>query len=371
MKRREFLTGLLAIGALGSLPVGAREQKSPRRLVAIHLFGGNDGLNTIVPAGDRLYRKARPGLALNSSQLLPLQSGLGMHEALKPLHGLWEKKQLAIVQGVGYEHPNRSHFQSADIWHGAGAHTPDGWLGRLAAREHWDVVQVDQQTLSRALWMPPQSAGVPVCVHPGQDVQDPLPADLANTLHDLYGKSSLAPTYRKWRQVQEKLHACPGETFRGTELRQSLKAILELWSLGRIFHASVGGFDTHGDQRNRQARVLGEVALALGEFYTELERRGWARDTTILIYSEFGRRVEENASGGTDHGGAGPVLLLGGRVKGGLYGEHPSLADLADGGDLRHGFDFRQVYASILEGWLETDSRAVLGGQYGTIPCWA
>lgn len=371
MKRREFLTGLLALGALSALPAGARQVQRTRRLVAIHLFGGNDGLNTVVPASDPHYRRLRPTLALTPSELLPLRSGLGLHPALQPLFPLWERGHLAVIQGVGYPNPNRSHFLSSDIWHGAGRSRPDGWLGRLAAQQRWEVLQVDQQALSRALWTPPGSPTLPLAVQPGQNLDSPLPPRLQATLDRLYRQSCLAGTYRQWSEVQRRLPTCPGERWQGAELRQSLGVMLELWPMARLFHTSIGGWDTHGDQRPRQAQSLSELASALADFYAELQARGWDQDTTIFVYSEFGRRAEENASAGTDHGGAGPVLLIGGGVKGGLYGEHPSLSDLAEGGDLKHGTDFREVYASLVEGWLEADSRSVLGGSFGTVACWA
>ena len=365
MKRREFLQGLLALGAFSALPTPAlAERRAPRRLVMIHLFGGNDGLNTVLPWTDPAYRRARPTLA--QSGVLPLQSGLGLHEALRPLLPLYQRGKMAIVQGVGYPEPNRSHFISADIWQSAGMSTDDGWLGRLAASRGWNSVQVDDRSLCRALWQPSGSGRVPLCLRSDQPAVAPRPEWMESVLDGLYHSCEqrhLAANYKN-------LKNCQGQHWEGPPLQASLRAMLDLWPQGRLFHTSLGGFDNHSDQLNKQAKALGELATALAGFYQELQRRGWEKDTLICVYSEFGRRVEENASGGTDHGGAAPCFLLGGGVKGGLYGEHPSLTRLVDG-DLAMQYDFRQLYASILEDWLDADARQVLGREFGKISCWA
>lgn len=363
MKRREFLQGLLALGTFSVLP-NLAAAAPPRRLVMIHLFGGNDGLNTVIPWTDPAYRRARPTLA--QSRVLPLSGGLGLHPALQPLLPLWQRGKLAVVQGVGYPEPNRSHFVSADLWQSAGLSSQDGWLGRLAAARGWDSVQVDDRSLCRALWQPLDSSRVPLCVRTDQPAPQARPAWMQSALDGLYagcGQRHLANNYAHLKE-------CQGQHWQGAPLQASLRAMLDLWPHGRLFHTSLGGFDNHSDQLNKQAKVLAELATGLAEFYAELQRREWERDTLICVYSEFGRRVEENASGGTDHGGAAPCFLLGGGVKGGLYGEHPSLTRLVDG-DLAMQFDFRQLYASILEDWLGADARQVLGREFGKISCWA
>ena len=353
--RRDFLKGCLALGALSVLPVSAG-QRSARKLVLIHLFGGNDGLNTVVPVGDGLYRKLRPQLALAAGQVLTLQKGLGLHPALADLHTLWGRGKLAILQGVGYADPNRSHFISTDIWQSAGSSREQGWLGKLAQQQNWGAVQVDDTALVRALWSEQNT----LCYRPESER-----LSLPSELDALYSQSPLRQVYAGMKELPR----CPGQAWKGAPLRQKLGGVLDLWERGRVFHTSLGGFDTHGDQLNRQHQALHELGSGLSDFYAELLRRGWEKDCCIAIYSEFGRRVEANASGGTDHGGAGPVFLLGGGVAGGLYGEHPSLSQLQDG-DLRHATDFRQVYASLLEGWLEVDSAAVLGSKFEKLGCW-
>lgn len=363
MKRREFLRGLVALGAFSVLPTPAVAAR-PRRLVMIHLFGGNDGLNTVVPWTDPAYRRARP--TLSQARVLPLSSGLGLHPALQPLLPLWQRGKLAVVQGVGYPEPNRSHFVSTDLWQSAGLSSQDGWLGRLAAARGWDSVQVDDRSLCRALWQPSVSSRVPLCLRTDQPAPQARPAWMQSALDGLYAGCSQTHLASNYAHLKD----CQGQHWQGAPLQASLRAMLDLWPRGRLFHTSLGGFDNHSDQLNKQAKALGELATGLAEFYSELQRRGWDRDTLICVYSEFGRRVEENASGGTDHGGAAPCFLLGGGVKGGFYGEHPSLTRLVDG-DLAMQFDFRQLYASILEDWLGADARQVLGREFGKISCWA
>jgi len=363
MNRRSFLQGLLAMGAFSMLPAPGRAS-GVRRLVMIHLFGGNDGLNTVIPVSDPAYRRARPGLA--QSRVLPLQSGLGLHPALQPLLPLWQRGKMAVIQGVGYPEPNRSHFLSSDMWQSAGLSSQDGWLGRLAAARGWDSVQVDDRSLCRALWQPCDSVRVPLCLRTDQAAPPPRPAWMEEALESLYRECPERTLAANFAHLKD----CRGQHWQGPPLQASLSAMLDLWPQGRLFHTSLGGFDNHSDQLNKHARALNELASGLAEFYGQLQRRGWEKDTLICVYSEFGRRVEENASGGTDHGGAAPCFLLGGGVKGGLYGEHPSLTQLVDG-DLALHYDFRQVYASILEDWLATDSREVLGREFGKISCWA
>ncbi len=363
MKRRDFLQGLLALGAFSALPAWSA-QKAPRRLVMIHLFGGNDGLNTVIPWTAPAYKRARPTLA--QSSVLQIKSGLGLHSALQPLLPLYQRGKMAIVQGVGYPEPNRSHFISADIWQSAGTSDQDGWLGRLAATKGWDSVQVDDRSLCRALWPPQGSSREPLCLRSDQPALASRPAWMETALNGLYQGCEQRHLANNYKQLK----ACEGQHWQGRPLQASLNAMLDLWPQGRLFHTSLGGFDNHSDQLNKQAKALGDLAAALAWFYAELQRRGWEKDTLLCVYSEFGRRVEENGSGGTDHGGAAPCFLLGGGVKGGLYGEHPSLTRLVDG-DLAMEYDFRQIYASILEDWLGADARQVLGREYGKISCWA
>ncbi|GMU55415.1 MAG: hypothetical protein AMXMBFR33_45610 [Candidatus Xenobia bacterium] len=362
MKRRDFLKATLAMAGvmmLPEIPLAA----TPRKLVLVHLFGGNDGLNTVI-SDNALYRKLRPRLALKSDQVLPLKSGLGLHRALEPLMPHWQAGQLALVNGVGYPEPNRSHFTSSDIWHTAVVRGTAryGWLGRFLDNSGAGSVNVGP-TLTRALYA--QSAQ-PLCLKtPDQFRLEANQAELSAMYRDFGGH--LGSTFASLEKAVDHCHSCPGESVATGDFGKSLDVILRLLPQGQVFCTALSGFDTHSNQSKRHAEVLSELAGGLAAFMAALKRRGQDRDVLVAVYSEFGRRVEENASGGTDHGTAGPLFVLGPGVKGGLYGEVPSLSNLKEG-DLVHTVDFRAVYSTLLSRWLQADASAVLGGHFPALP---
>lgn len=343
LTRRGFLAGVAASAVLllGDLPAHAAPG---RKLVMVHLFGGNDGLNTLVPRGSARYRRARPSLALAEDALLPLGHGMAAHPALGPLLPHWERGRVAAVQGVGYPDSSLSHFHSTEVWHTAGRDR--GWLGATGL----EGVGVDPE--------PTLVLGEALRVRDPQEFRLDLPEPERALLRGLYARHDrLGPTWARMEEGMRRLgRPCPGEAMPPGDAGQALSAVLRLLDTARVFHVTLGGFDTHSGQADRHARALGEAAAALAAFARA------APDTLVVVYSEFGRRVEENASGGTDHGAAGPVLLLG-PVRPGLHGEHPSLADLEDG-NLRHAVDFRQVYATVLRDWLGLDPNPLLGGSF-------
>lgn len=366
MNRRQFLlasAGLAGWALMG--PSFASTGMPDRMLVLVHLFGGNDALNTVVPLGSRRYRTARPRLALDASQVVGARGGLGLHGALSPLLDLWESGRLAVINGVGYPHSNQSHFISSDIWHTARASATrdDGWLGRYLDLAGASAVNVDD-TLARALW---SSRTQPLCVRsPQAFVLEEKDADLVELMESMYRSSHhehLSATFREMRRATRRLAGCPGEARRSNDFKDSLAAVLALMPEATVYHTTLSGFDTHSNQSDKHHEMLGKLATGLADFWKELERHGWAERTTVVVYSEFGRRVEENGSGGTDHGAAGVSLVLGPSLRGGFHGDYPDLEDLDDG-NLRHTVDFRQLYAGILEGWLRVDSRQVLKGSY-------
>lgn len=361
-------------------------------LVVVQLSGGNDGLNTIVPRDRDEYRKARPTLAQADGTVLKLNDELGLHPSLGGLAKLWESQALTIVQGVGYPNPNRSHFESFDIWHTAQRDTnlrTTGWLGRWSDS-------------SRA----GQSADPPA-IHVGGE---PQPLALAShdaaassfrSLDDLRLKFARAASERD--QVAERLAtAAPptddfarflrattvsalstsrrveavvgatstGASYPGGELARRLQIVARLIEAGlstRVYYVCQDGYDTHSKQGAAHASLLTDLGGALQAFHADLTQRGQDKRVTVMVFSEFGRRVRENASQGTDHGAAAPLLLVGGRVRPGVVGEHPSLTDLDDG-DLKHRYDFRQVYATLLDEWLGCDASRVLGKAYDKLP---
>ena len=397
MKRRSFgrrSLGLSAGLAIGSVQPGGwlqalagqlHEQEemasdSERVLVVIQLSGGNDGLNTVIPYGDENYAKARPKLAIPSSQLIKLNDLLGFHPSLKSLETSWSANRFSIVQGVGYAKPNRSHFESMDIWHTCHEkkdRTQSGWIGRWVSGES-DSESRDSAAIHLGSEPLPLS-----CQHRGVQIpslasleqmrlksklqQGPAESmDQAGSLLDFVSTSTQAAL-----QVSERLEnilAKPDTSgdFPKTLLGEKLRAVSRLILAGvktRVYYVTLDGFDTHANQPDIHAALLRQWSEALSAFLSRLEQSGHQDRVLVMTFSEFGRRVAENASQGTDHGAAAPLFLAGPRLTKLVKGLHPELEDLDDG-DLRFGIDFRAVYAAVLDGWLQADSRKSLEGDY-------
>jgi uncharacterized protein (DUF1501 family) len=364
-----------------------------RVLVLVELAGGNDGINTVVPFADPGYARARRRLRLPARDLVRLTDQVGLHPALAPLAPSWEAGRLAIVQGVGYPNPTRSHFESQAIWQTARRdfirERGVGWFGRVQDQSPGHTGQgvfvgtgpvplalrglrhscVSVERLEECRLAPELPARGPAALLPaGPNAGDDLLAFTRRTALDAYGSTELP---RRSRRKS-------GETsYPPTPLAGRLRTVAAM--IRGELRASVyyviqdgGGdgasnYDTHYGQLPRHAGLLGELAAAWRAFLADLEGAGLGDRVVLLAYSEFGRRVAENASGGTDHGTAGPVLLAGRPVRGGLVGATPSLLDLEEG-DLRTTLDFRRVYASVLEDWLALPSREVLAGRYERLP---
>jgi uncharacterized protein (DUF1501 family) len=403
--RREFLRGgLILITASVAAPAflvktaahaeaPSANPRSPTRntLVVVQLSGGNDGLNTVVPYRDRLYRELRPQLAVPEAEVLLLDDALALHPALGPLKDRFDAGQLAVVLGVGYPNPDRSHFRAMDIWQTAvpEAYERTGWLGRYLAgctcgRDEAPAALSVTQTLPRALWT--ESVFVPslTSLNGYRFQSDPrYPADREARLRALRALDATTEALRPyaeflgWQSLNALASAdalqqvaalwqTPVEYPANNPLATALKTVGQL--LGgeygvRVAYVQLGGFDTHANQQATHRRLLEQLGAALDAFQRDLEAMGKADQVVTMTFSEFGRRVRENGSGGTDHGTAEPLFVLGTRVRGGLYGQQPSLADL-DGGDLRFHVDFRAVYATVLERWLGADAAGVLGRRY-------
>jgi uncharacterized protein (DUF1501 family) len=367
MKRRDFLA-LAGVGSACLLaPSWLRAAVKPawnRVLVLVELQGGNDGLNTVIPYRDPRYYALRPRLAIARDSALALTEQLGVNPALEALMPAWRAHELAVVLGVGYPQPNRSHFRSIEIWETASdadETLQQGWLAQLFARTP-----------------PPQDFAAHGVVLGGS--AGPLAGDAAHiALHDTERFVQQAQCLRQApvttrNAALDHLLRVQQETQRAaTTLEQRLAAAPALDAafaqnpLGRQFATAArliaarvpvatikithGGFDTHINQRGAHDRLLGELAAGLGAFRNTLIKHNRWSDVLVLTYSEFGRRAAENGSGGTDHGTAAPQFAIGGRVRGGLYGEQPSLTQLADG-DLVHNVDFRQLYATAARRFL-------------------
>ncbi len=376
----------LALAALGrgAFPaLGA--PTNDRVFVVVQMSGGNDGLSTVVPFGEETLYRVRRTTAVAAKEVIRLGDGIGLHPGLSGLRPAWDAGRLAVVLGAGYPNPNRSHFESMDIWQTAsprGRQVPTGWLGRaLDAGAAGD-------------------AGAEASIHVGERV----PYALESVSHDAiairyaeayrwFGRSreqqafealnaarrgdddpawlhreaaeALASSARVRRTVSKYRPKSEYPT-RGSLGRDlSLAAALIVGGIrARVISVETGGFDTHTQQQTRHDTLMHDLGDALGAFLADLEAQGVADRVVVMAFSEFGRRVAENASGGTDHGTAAPLFLVGRPLKGGLYGTQPSLDHLDHNGDLVFTTDFRRVYATILDRWLGVDAKRVLDGAY-------
>jgi uncharacterized protein (DUF1501 family) len=373
-------------------------------LVVLQLAGGNDGLNTLIPYEDDAYYRARPTLGIPKGQVLPLGDRIGLHPALAPLADLYHEGTLAVLQGVGYPNPNRSHFRSTEIWQTASDANrvlSKGWIGRYfdnccSGEDPTVGVSLAQQLPQAFNAQQPVGMAIERPDHLGlpkvSDAYERAAFEQLNGLdreHDasnagdsvasLNGplRSNLSPLDYLQRvaldaQVgADRIGAILKRTkdeasYPNTQLGRSLSSIARLIAGGlttRVYYLSHGGFDTHNAQAGAHQRLLGELANATAAFCHDLRSKGLLQRVTLMTFSEFGRRVAENASKGTDHGTAAPLFVMGGAVRPGLYGRQPSLEQL-DAGDLIFNVDFRSVYATILERWMQAPARKVLGREF-------
>lgn len=391
LNRRTFLQNASLVSLAPLLPTflprslsGAESQANDRILVVIQLSGGNDGLNTVIPFKDDAYAKARPTLRIAERDAVKLTDSLGLHPAMKPAAELFESGRLAIVQGVSYPNPNRSHFESMSIWHHArtdfAQHDRIGWLGRagdlqLRVTGTPDSFFLGNEELPVAIRGRRAQC---VSMDSAQDLKLISPIEPARVAAadsaDLsaFIQQSLDDSYLAAKQFQENTPAS-GATAAGypnSRLSRHLQLVSKMIKLGgktRVYYTSQSGYDTHSTQADTHRNLLREFSTALRAFLEDLKQAGLDDRVVVLAFSEFGRRVEENGSAGTDHGAAGPMFLAGSKVQRSILGEHPSLTDLDDG-DLKLRYDFRQVYATLLDRWLAVDAKAVLGGEFGTLP---
>lgn len=390
MRRREFLrsTGLVTTSLL--IPrflqaMGASPMLNGRKLVIVQLTGGNDGLNTLVPYRDDAYYRARPELAIPRELALPLTDDLGANPGMVELRALYDAGQVAIIQGVGYPRPDRSHFRSMDIWHtasGSERFLDTGWLGRYMdvrkAAPH-EVVEFGD-TLSLAN----KGEGVKAIAMSDpqrfyQATREPYFARLAAQQHTQqhqqlgYLYRTMTETYRSAGYIQEHLRPRGTTlTFPKGELAKQLRHVSAFIQSGMetsVYYTSIDGFDTHVNQQGKHQKTLAEVSAAIGAFMADIKAAGRGNEVLLMVFSEFGRRVKENASNGTDHGTAGPIILISEALKKpGVFNSMPSLSTLDDNGDLIFTTDFRRVYATALQHWLNVDPATVLGPGFAPLP---
>ncbi len=403
MNRRNFLlataSGLAIVAnpehvfarALAQAPLPGLPGSQDRCLVIVNLAGGNDGLNCVVPHGDEQYYRLRPALAIARNDVLAIDANAGLNPGMRSLKALYDRGMVAIVQGVGYPNPDHSHFRSTEIWQTAAPeryeHT--GWLGR-----YFDEAALPSENLFKGVAVSQVLPELLVSNHTD------IPAVPALAQYMLVADRNAVASKAFWAEARDRrlpfespylahVMEIEGNAQRSSEELPRLvagyttKASYPATPLGRslalaaqivgsklgtkAIYVEHGSFDTHVSQVAIQNRLLAQFSDAVGAFYEDLAAHGNERRVLTLTFSEFGRRIEENGSRGTDHGEASPLFLIGGGVKGGLYGTLPDLGS-TNMGNLRYTVDFRSVYATVLERWLGRPSTTVLGGAFQKLP---
>lgn len=423
--RRTFLNrGLMLVGAATTVPAflersalaiapeaGGRTRSrsgvpDERILVVVQMAGGNDGLNTVIPVRNDLYYKNRPTLGIERAKALKLTDDIALNPALEGFKKLYDDGMLTVVQGVGYPNPNRSHFKSTDIW---ATGSPDGrlhtgWLGRYfdAQCKGQDPPQPETgvaltseapltllgQKFSPVAFQRPDSltwnggkmeapkrgkpSGPNMQQSAFEHLNEPKKNEHAAISELEYLQRTALDARLSAADIQKAANGRPAANYPNSPLAGSLKTVARMITANmptRIYYVSQGGYDTHTGQMNRQPQLLKQIGDALKAFTEDLKESRQLDRVMVMTFSEFGRRVEENASGGTDHGTAAPMFIIGNHAKAGLAGAYPSLEkEKLDHGDLMFTTDFRTVYASLLKDWMGANAGQILGGQFAPLP---
>ena len=387
--------------------------KDGKILVVVQLSGGNDGLNTVIPHGDDAYHRARPVIGKAPNDVLKIDNYLGLHPNLSPLKNLFDNGQMSILQGVGYPNPNRSHFRSMDIWQTADPESERataGWLGRffdsccngadpkaqldasagVCIGDIQPLAMKGERFSSLSFERPDSFRYKGKSVDDYIDLNKPTDSTKVSTVEGSARRASergklianvtegdqlnfLSRTALDAQASSDRILRAtgahnPGVNYPRGEFGEGLKTIAAMIRAElptRVYYVSLGGFDTHANQQGRHDQLMQQLAQGIGAFMEDLKAQKNDERVMVMTFSEFGRRVSQNASGGTDHGAAAPLFLFGSRLKQGVIGKHPSLTDL-DSGDLKYSVDFRSIYASLLQNWLDTPSKPILGKQFQT-----
>jgi len=403
--RRDFLRSSLASAGLVSWGLGApvflrrtaaaagaadKPGKRDTILVVIELTGGNDGLNTVIPFKDPEYAKLRPTLRQPEAQIKKINDQLGLHPSMTGMADLLHDNALCVVQGVGYPNPDQSHFRSMDIWQSASLakDSAEGWLGKaLKALPGVPAFHLKSDNEPAPLALDGAPVRVPsiktleefqlqVAAASGADkkeqreiIEGAAKSRGGPGLLDFVQRTA-SNTYASSRRLQEiGKNYKPKATYPNTPLANQLKLAAQLIDAGlgaRLFYVAHGNFDTHSTQAPSHANLLTQLSDGVTAFFKDVAARGHRDRVLLMTFSEFGRRAKENGSKGTDHGSAAPMFLVGGKVKVGAVGEHPSLTKL-EMGNLKHHTDFRQVYGTILDQWLGVSSKTVLGEEFKAV----
>lgn len=393
MKRRDFLKQSSLASSLFFVPnfvkafeKVAKESLGYKKLVIIQLSGGNDGLNTIIPYTNDIYYKKRPGLSVPKNELIKVTDELGFHQSLAPLKNLYDQGYLSIINNVGYPNPNRSHFRSTDIWQtasDANQYLDTGWLGRYIeqfGKMPYTGIELDD---SLSLIMKGKSMNGIATKNPRTlfaNTQTPYFKKVLNHQSDAHlsehnlgylyktmieAKSSAKYIYETSKTYKSSLEY-PKNPF-GKQLKTTSEFINSNLD-SSVYYVSMGGFDTHANQENRQKKLLKTYSESMEVFINDLKQNDTFKDTLVITFSEFGRRLQQNAAGGTDHGAANNVFIIGENLKTkGFYNDAPNLLNLDSNGDLIHSVDFRSIYATVLDTWLQVDDEAILNKSYNKL----
>lgn len=395
LTRRQFLkSGTVAVSTAAFLPpwlqsVAEAADKTSTNgniLVVVELAGGNDGLNTVIPYSDGKYRDFRTAIGLDSGKVLPITSELAFHPSMQKMQSLFKAGKLAVVEGAGYPNPNRSHFRSMEIWQTANPVSIEyyGWLGRFLDADGHVKNPLHAVMLGEQLPQSLVAADADVPLIDNIEGYGFLAADgardkalaLYRRMHSQAAKKGSAKEHIQTVSLEaisssEELRAKVKQSsadYPKTPFANQLKEIARIIGGGvgtTVAYARLGGFDTHANQATRQQQLLAALSDGLDAFWKDMTARGLAGRVLLFTFSEFGRRVKENGGAGTDHGTAGPMFVLGDKVKGAkVYGDPPDLRNLDSNGDLKYQIDFRRVYATVLSRWLDADPAEVLGGRF-------
>jgi uncharacterized protein (DUF1501 family) len=388
INRRRFLIASAGVGAAGLLSAAvavewpdlmraARDRplaEGAGVLVIVTLYGGNDGINTLIPYADNAYHDARPDLAYAPGDVIHLDEQLGLNPAMKGLAQLWNQRQLAIVRGVGYPRPDHSHFRSMDIWQTASPAEPvsTGWIGRWLDATGDDPLRA----VNVGPVLPPLAVGEKYTAAALSALSKAqIPAERADRFDAIMGALgaddpndtpamvAVSKAYRAARTTNKTFASVKPGALGHNSLAAQLGMVANAVKArvpARVYTVQSRGFDTHADERETQQRLLQTLDAAVTPFLQEMAGDRFGRNVVLMAYSEFGRRVRANASHGTDHGTAGPVFVAGAPVKGGFYGEEPSLTNL-DNGDLKFTTDFRDIYYELLTRTVGTDPAPSVG----------
>jgi uncharacterized protein (DUF1501 family) len=393
MKRRDFLKQSSLASSLFFVPnfvkafeKVAKESLGYKKLVIIQLSGGNDGLNTIIPYTNDIYYKKRPGISVPKNELIKVTDELGFHQSLAPLKNLYDQGYLSIINNVGYPNPNRSHFRSTDIWQtasDASQYLDTGWLGRYIeqfGKMPYTGIELDD---SLSLIMKGENMNGIATKNPRtlfSNTQTPYFKKVLNHQSDAHlsehnlgylyktmieAKSSAKYIYETSKTYKSSLEY-PKNPF-GKQLKTTSEFINSNLD-SSVYYVSMGGFDTHANQENRQKKLLKTYSESMEVFVNDLKQNNTFKDTLVITFSEFGRRLQQNAAGGTDHGAANNVFIIGENLKTkGFYNDAPNLLNLDPNGDLIHSVDFRSIYATVLDTWLQVDDEAILNKSFNKL----